>query len=202
LIGAEVEPDSGLRTIVEHSRPDVLILDLGSRDERLFGLLKLSQKTRMLVLVHRLDPLLRSLLGRFNIRDVLVYGEFSSDDFLRVVLTAGGVPAGSTEDLVRPIPLVRRPMRPAAGAYLAARMSPREREVMSQIVQGYRNCEIASNLGISDKTVKNHINRIFAKLGVTTRAQAIVLWLNPTNSAARDREDARLLATAGTADYA
>jgi DNA-binding NarL/FixJ family response regulator len=49
---------------------------------------------------------------------------------------------------------------------------------MSLIVRGLRNSEIACALALTDKTVKNHINRIFAKLQIDTRAQAIVLWLH------------------------
>jgi DNA-binding NarL/FixJ family response regulator len=40
------------------------------------------------------------------------------------------------------------------------------------------NSDIAAALGLSHKTVKNHVNRIFAKLGVTTRAKAMVRWLD------------------------
>ncbi|MCW2540542.1 MAG: DNA-binding response regulator [Frankiales bacterium] len=57
-------------------------------------------------------------------------------------------------------------------------LSARERDVMSFMARGYRNADIAQALWLSEKTVKNHINRIFAKLQVDTRAQAIVLWLS------------------------
>ena len=58
------------------------------------------------------------------------------------------------------------------------RLSPRERDVMRFIAEGKSNADIARELWLSEKTVKNHINRIFAKLEVSTRAQAIVLWLS------------------------
>jgi DNA-binding CsgD family transcriptional regulator len=48
---------------------------------------------------------------------------------------------------------------------------------MDWVAQGMDNREIARGLVLSEKTVKNHINRIFAKLGVKSRSQAIVLWL-------------------------
>jgi|SRR5690625_1714190 len=56
-------------------------------------------------------------------------------------------------------------------------LTARECEVMESIAQGMGNQEIAAQLFLSEKTVKNHINRIFSKLNVTTRAQAIALWL-------------------------
>ena len=63
---------------------------------------------------------------------------------------------------------------PAAGADPFAALSPREREVLALISEGLANAEIAGRLGISDKTVRNHVSNLFDKLGVWSRAQAIV----------------------------
>lgn len=52
-------------------------------------------------------------------------------------------------------------------------LSPRETEVLAQIVSGYSNKEIVANLGISISTVKHHIESIFTKLGVYDRTQAV-----------------------------
>ncbi len=56
-----------------------------------------------------------------------------------------------------------------------ASLSPREREILIHIAQGRTNAQIGSQLFISEKTVRNRITRIFEKLGVRSRAQAIVL---------------------------
>ncbi len=61
-----------------------------------------------------------------------------------------------------------------AGDAAFAALSPREREVLALITEGLANAEIAGRLGISDKTVRNHVSNVFDKLGVWTRAQAIV----------------------------
>jgi pimeloyl-ACP methyl ester carboxylesterase/DNA-binding CsgD family transcriptional regulator len=53
-------------------------------------------------------------------------------------------------------------------------LSPREREVLALITQGLGNAEIAERLSISEKTVRNHVSNVFDKLGVWTRAQAMV----------------------------
>ena len=53
-------------------------------------------------------------------------------------------------------------------------LSPREREVLALLAEGLGNAEIAGRLAISDKTVRNHVSNLFDKLGVWTRAQAIV----------------------------
>lgn len=55
-----------------------------------------------------------------------------------------------------------------------ASLSPREREVLSLITEGLGNAEIAERLAISEKTVRNHVSNVFDKLGVWTRAQAMV----------------------------
>jgi len=54
-------------------------------------------------------------------------------------------------------------------------LSPREREILTRIATGSTNIDIGRQLFISEKTVRNHITRIFEKLGVQSRAQAIVL---------------------------
>jgi DNA-binding NarL/FixJ family response regulator len=63
----------------------------------------------------------------------------------------------------------------AATAASFAALSKREREILQQIAKGFSNQRIADELSISEKTVRNHITSIFDKLGVSTRAQAIVL---------------------------
>lgn len=56
-----------------------------------------------------------------------------------------------------------------------AELTEREREVLTEIGKGRRNKEIADVLFISEKTVKNHISNIFAKLEVNSRAEAALL---------------------------
>ncbi|WP_131739359.1 response regulator transcription factor [Actinomadura roseirufa] len=67
-----------------------------------------------------------------------------------------------------------RGVRDASRASLG--LSAREAEVMDLISTGRSNGEIARQLFLSEKTVKNHVNRIYAKLGVSSRATAIALW--------------------------
>jgi pimeloyl-ACP methyl ester carboxylesterase/DNA-binding CsgD family transcriptional regulator len=55
-----------------------------------------------------------------------------------------------------------------------ANLTSREREVLALISQGLANADIGRTLAISEKTVRNHISNLFDKLGVWTRAQAIV----------------------------
>jgi ATP/maltotriose-dependent transcriptional regulator MalT len=56
-------------------------------------------------------------------------------------------------------------------------LSTREAEIMALIADGRTNGEIATCLFLAEKTVKNHVNRIYAKLGVDCREVAITQWL-------------------------
>ncbi len=55
-------------------------------------------------------------------------------------------------------------------------LSAREIEVMSLIADGQTNGEIAARLFLAEKTVKNHVRRIYSKLGVGNRPAAIAYW--------------------------
>jgi len=54
---------------------------------------------------------------------------------------------------------------------------------MSLIADGHSNGEIAAQLVLAEKTVKNHVNRIYAKLGAESRAAAIVRWTDASDGA-------------------
>ena len=61
-----------------------------------------------------------------------------------------------------------------ARAALSA-LTPREREVLDAVARGHGNRSIAKQLGIAEKTVRNHVSIIFEKLGVGGRSEAIVI---------------------------
>lgn len=56
---------------------------------------------------------------------------------------------------------------------LSGKISPREKEIITFIVDGYSNAEIAERISVSEKTVKFHITSIFKKLGVRNRGSLI-----------------------------
>jgi DNA-binding CsgD family transcriptional regulator len=78
-----------------------------------------------------------------------------------------------------PGPGQRHGPRPGTGAEEQASLglSARELEVMSLIAGGHTNGEIAAHLFLAEKTVKNHVRRIYSKLGVDSRPAAIAHWL-------------------------
>jgi pimeloyl-ACP methyl ester carboxylesterase/DNA-binding CsgD family transcriptional regulator len=68
-----------------------------------------------------------------------------------------------------------RPGRPCASAERFADLTAREREVLEAVACGHDNGEIAERLDLSEKTVRNHITRVFDKMGVRHRYEAIVV---------------------------
>jgi DNA-binding NarL/FixJ family response regulator len=65
-------------------------------------------------------------------------------------------------------------VRPPAAATPREPLTPREREVLALLAEGLANKAIAARLGISEHTAKFHVNAILGKLGVESRAEAIV----------------------------
>ena len=61
----------------------------------------------------------------------------------------------------------------AGPATVAPALTPREREILSMLAEGLPNKVIAARLGISEHTVKTHLEGIFDKLGASTRAEAV-----------------------------
>ena len=65
-------------------------------------------------------------------------------------------------------------LQPAAPEQVFPELTEREREILELIAGGSNNTEIAEQLVISPKTVRNHVSNIFSKLQVADRAQAII----------------------------
>ena len=69
---------------------------------------------------------------------------------------------------------------------VASQLTPREQEVLGLLADGLEQDDIARRLFISPKTVAKHIERILSKLGVHSRAQAVVLALRGDSSEGQD----------------
>lgn len=71
--------------------------------------------------------------------------------------------------------LVTRSTAPRRSTEELARLTPRETEVLHLMARGMSNAEIAAELFVSDETVKTHVGKVFSKLGIRDRAQAVVI---------------------------
>ncbi len=147
---------------------------------------------------------------------VLALTTFDDDELLSGALRAGAagfiLKDSGAEDLIRAVrrvaageswldPAVTARVlatyRVAAGTRAAATidaLTARERDVLVAIGTGLSNVEIAESLVISELTVKSHIGRIFAKLGLRDRAAAIVYafdhgLVSPSTPQRGDRRD-------------
>lgn len=103
----------------------------------------------------------------------LAYGSFTPPELAEAVRAVARSGAGQEE--VDAITSVRGP---AAAAALRSEsgLTDREAQVLRLVAGGMSNSMIADHLVVSEKTVKNHINHIYAKLHVRNRAQAIERW--------------------------
>ncbi|MDA2807271.1 response regulator [Nocardiopsis suaedae] len=187
--GIEVVGEAGngaeALTMTRAMRPDVVLLDVRMpvRDgvsvvEELSGL------TKVIMLTHTEDPEIIQTALRRGAKGYLVHGNFGLEELARALNdVAGGVrtPLSSVAATAVVASMLEGPVPTApqeAGVDLAQRysLSERELEILQTMARGYTNAEIASELYVAEKTVKNHLNRIFHKLGVSTRTAAIALW--------------------------
>lgn len=160
--------------------PDVVLCDV--RMPVMDGLdvaRQIAGTTTVLMLTNTEDPAVIRDVMASGAKGYLVYGERQPDEIVAAVIAAAG---GSVVlDPIAAATLLSG--GPATGAStttapaLRAALSEREAEVMDRVAEGLSNRDVARACFLAEKTVKNHLNRIFPKLGVSTRAEAIALWL-------------------------
>ncbi|MEU8466800.1 response regulator transcription factor [Streptomyces sp. NPDC029006] len=185
-------------------RPDVILLDV--RMPGVDGISALPHLVRlapvmMLTYSHETETVREAL--RLGAGGYLVHGEFTTEQLVTAVrdvregrphVTPGAARAlllalsegAPAHDPDQPSPKLNdfsaeslsQLQRPVGQSFRRRfRLSAREAEIMDLIASGMTNQQIAAACFISEKTVKNHINHIFAKLHSTTRSQATAKWL-------------------------
>lgn len=124
---------------------------------------------------------------------VIALSSFGEERLVRAAMEAGALSYllknVSAESLAEAIRLARAglsSLSPEASAALVAGrgasapgddLTPREREILSQLIDGRTNAEIAARLGLSLYTVKNHVRNLLGKLGANSRTEAVSLAL-------------------------
>lgn len=158
--------------ICRAERPDVLLLDLEmpvlDGIEATRAILAEELGTAVLVLTSFSDR--RRITGALDAGAVgYLLKDASADEVVRGVRIAAGGGSPLDPRAARSLLEAKNVPGPLDG------MSPREREVFGQLLNGMPNKLIARQLGISEKTVKSHLTSVFRRIGVTDRVQAI-LW--------------------------
>jgi NarL family two-component system response regulator LiaR len=123
---------------------------------------------------------------------IIALSSFGEERLVRAALEAGArsylLKNVSAENLAEAIRLAHAgisSLSPEAAAVVAGQrvagpgddLTPREREILSLLVDGRTNAEIAAQLGLSLYTVKNHVRNLLGKLGVGSRTEAVSLAL-------------------------
>ena len=162
------EAANGLEAVdafVKH-HPDVTLLDL--RMPVMEGVEAVRQ-------IRGLDPLAK----------VIVLTTYDTDEDITRALKAGAkayvlkdISADALVACIHDVLAGKTYLAPAAAAKLAegvtrVQVTPRELSTLRLLAEGKSNKEIASTLGISERTVKTHLGHLFEKLGVTSRTEAV-----------------------------
>ena len=165
--------------VAASTSPDVVLLDV--RMPVMDGIAAagpLSERARVMMLTYTDESEQVVEAIRKGASGYLVHGQFEAEELAARIrqLAAGDTvlsPAvvGTVFDALR-----RTPGSPDEASGPAS-LTGREREIMSLISQGLTNQQIAAQFVLSEKTVKNHVNRIYGKLGASNRAHATALWL-------------------------
>jgi len=160
----------------EELQPDVLLLDLESPEDESMSLAMESEISPLVVLTDNTEnSLVVEALGS-GTRAILPRDATSEEIVAAIQATATGLVVlhpHVLRSMLSPI-LPGEESEPDPSDQT---LTPREIEVLRMVAEGLGNKEIASRLGISDHTVKFHISSIFAKLGASSRTEAVTIGI-------------------------
>lgn len=181
VVGEAANGEEAL-ALARRLRPDVVLLDvkMGRPPDGVAVARELAGSCRVLMLTFSDEPsTIRDALAAGAV-GYLVHGHFDAADLATSVLGAARGTAVFSPQVLDELrsSLARAPAPARALDHRAGfGLTDRELEIMDMIAAGLSNTEIATRSYLAVKTVRNHVNHIFAKLHVTSRAEAVSLWL-------------------------
>jgi DNA-binding NarL/FixJ family response regulator len=174
-VGEAATGDEALRQIDE-SRPDVVLMDINMPGingiEATRRILRRHSDLGIIVVTMLEDDASIFAAMRAGARGYVLKGANHHELLQAIRAVAGGQVLFGPAIATRITQFFTRALPNSAEEPLAE-LSQREREILDLIARHYTNPEIAQQLGIGEKTIRNHVSNIFNKLQVATRAQAI-----------------------------
>jgi DNA-binding NarL/FixJ family response regulator len=176
VIGEADDGPQALR-MAEALQPDILLLDVQMPNagglEILPNIRARSPRTNVLILSGVLEDTFLDGALQQGAMGYLLKTATQADLVKAIRTTHAGELWAQRKVLTQVLEHMRQRIRELQGLPLELRetLTDREREIVNGVMQGMRNKEIATQLGISEKTVKAHLRNIFRKLKVSRRAQ-------------------------------
>jgi DNA-binding NarL/FixJ family response regulator len=165
--------------------PDLILCDVMMPEVDGYGVLRALQADEKLALI----PFI-FLTARGEKDDLRSGMNLGADDYLTKPVSSDDLVRAIEARLNRSARQARREFRPdfsSAQPLMAIGLTPRAAETLLWLAQGKTNSDIATILGITESTVKKHVQEIFDKLGVETRGAATVRALEILNGSAYPR---------------
>lgn len=185
VVGAAAHGEEALRLVREH-RPQVLMLDLFMPESDGFEVLRTldraGDRVASVVLTGSESQNDYVQVVRLGARGLVLKGDDPRKLFAAIRAVSEGELAFSDE-IARGVLESMVSDQPPAPTSMA-RLSVRERQISYMVARGMRNRDIATDLSISENTVKRHLQSIFSKTGSRDRLELAVLTLTETNKAA------------------
>jgi DNA-binding NarL/FixJ family response regulator len=161
--------------LAAETKPDVVLLDIrmpGTDGLNILGRLKMQQPSLPVLIFSTYDnPTYIARAVALGASGYVLKGAGREEFVVAIRTVAGGETAWSREDLRR---VTGALATPRLDAEVDVPLTQRESEVLRQLALGLTNKEIAQALHISYETVKEHVQHILRKLGVSDRTQAAV----------------------------